>query len=481
MDNFELEASTCPCSDSHTEPEAQPLANAESYLAPEATLVQVVPETVQLPREEIAAPCKPTGKGRRWWKRAICLVVALGVVIGCCLGTAMCLNTYWQRKFNRQAKQQQQMISELQDQLNQRPAVQNPVVKEENVTVVLPDGVPVEGDLTPAQVYAMNVNAVVAISNQGLTTNIFGQVSQTASSGSGFIISADGYVVSNYHVIQGANTLTVITSDGIEHDAKVVGYDATNDLSVLKIEGNDFDYAHIGSSDELVVGAQVVAIGNPLGELTSTLTVGYVSAKDRLVNTDGTSMNMLQTDAAINSGNSGGPLFNMRGEVIGITTAKYSGTSTSGASIEGIGFAIPMDDVKDLVEDLIQYGYVKTGYMGVTVQDVPAEDAKKYALPMGALILDVVPGNCADRAGLKSGDIIVAVDENPVRSVTDLTRVLRMYEPGMEAQITVYRSGAEQTFQAVFDEKPQTTSVQIPQEEESDSAVPGFDMWPFLP
>lgn len=293
-----------------------------------------------------------------------------------------------------------------------------------------------------------------------MTTNVFGQVSQTASSGNGFFISADGYVVSNYHVIKGASTLTVITSNGIEHNAKVVGYDEANDLSVLKIEGTEFPFVRLGSSDELVVGSRVVAIGNPLGELTSTLTVGYISAKDRLVNTDGSSMNMLQTDAAINSGNSGGPLFNMRGEVIGITTSKYSGASNSCAYIEGIGFAIPTDDIIDLIEDLVQFGYVKTGYMGVSVQDVPAEDAKKYALPMGALILEVVPGYCAERAGLRAGDIIVSIDGNKVISVTGLTRILRMYEPGMEAQVTVYRAGIERTFAAIFDEKAQ--SMQAP-------------------
>lgn len=163
----------------------------------------------------------------------------------------------------------------------------------------------------------------------------------------------------------------------------------------------------IGNSDDLEVGDQVAAIGNPLGELTSTQTVGYVSAKDRSVNTDGTIINMLQTDAAINSGNSGGPLFNMNGEVVGITTAKYSGSTSSGASIEGIGFAIPINDVMKLVDDLMEYGYI-TGqaYLGVTInsKDLDASTAAAYGLPVGARVESVTEGSCAQKAGLQAGD-----------------------------------------------------------------------------
>ena len=180
-----------------------------------------------------------------------------------------------------------------------------------------------DGLYTPQQVYAMNVDAVVAVTSVGTTTT-FGQTSKTTSSGSGFIVSANGFVVTNYHVIEGGKEIKVITSDSVVHKAMVVGYDETNDVAVLKVEGENFPAVVLGSSDELNVGDQVMAIGNPLGELTSTLTVGYVSAKDRVINTDGTYINMLQTDAAINSGNSGGPLFNLYGEVIGITTAKYT-------------------------------------------------------------------------------------------------------------------------------------------------------------
>ena len=319
-----------------------------------------------------------------------------------------------------------------------------------------------ETGLTPGEVYDRNVKAVVAISNQSLTTNLFGQVSETASSGSGFLISEDGYVVTNYHVVSGATTLKVITWDSKEYSAKLVGGDAGNDLAVLKIEGDDFAYTTIGNSGDMGVGDRVAAIGNPLGELTSTLTVGYISAKDRAVNIDGTYINMLQTDAAINSGNSGGPLFNMRGEVIGITTAKHSGTSSSGAIVEGIGFAIPIDDVKDMITDLQTNGYVTGAYLGVMVQDVNVDAAQMYGFPTGAYVVEVTEGSCAQKAGLQVKDIIVNLGGHDTESMSDLTRALRKFKAGEKTTITVYRSGKQIDLEITLDEKPKPSET--PQE-----------------
>ena len=258
----------------------------------------------------------------------------------------------------------------------------------------------------------------------------------------------------------------------------------------MKIEATGLPYVKLGSSDELVVGDRVAAIGNPLGELTSTLTVGYVSAKDRSINTDGTSMNMLQTDAAINSGNSGGPLFNMKGEVVGITTAKYSGTSNSGATIEGIGFAIPMDDVAAMIEDLIEKGYVSGAYLGVVVLDVTSEDAQKYGLPLGALVQEVSPGFAAERSGVQARDIIVDVGGCPVSSVAELTKALRNYEAGQETVITVYRSGEKVVLTVTLDERPISTSSTLeqdvqPTQPQTEQNVDPFDsfqdfFWPFF-
>ena len=203
----------------------------------------------------------------------------------------------------------------------------------------------------------------------------------------------------------------------------------------------------------MAVGDQVVAIGNALGELSFSLTVGYISGIDRDVATDGSMMNMLQTDAAINSGNSGGPLFNARGEVIGINTAKYSGTTGSGASIEGISFAIPIDDVIGMLEDLRDFGYIKGVSMGVYVTDVDAATAEMYGLPMGVYIKEVLAGSPAQHAGLMAKDIITEIGGYEIENMNDLTRALRHFEAGQTATVTVWRSGIEHVLQITFAEK----------------------------
>lgn len=391
------------------------------------------------------APRKSSGK---FVKRFVCALLILVLVACSCGATAFVLDTYWN---NQIITMQQAMENKLAVYQNRLDSVLSSLGSTGSST---PSDIQ-----TPGLVYAKNVNAVVAISNQSISTNIYGQVSETASSGSGFIVSQDGYVVSNYHVIAGATKLSVIMADSTEYEAKVVGYDAASDLSVLKINATGLPYVKLGSSDALAVGDQVSAIGNPLGELTSTLTVGYISAKDRLVNTDGSYLNMLQTDAAINSGNSGGPLFNMKGEVVGITTAKYSGTSNSGATIEGIGFAIPIDDVAGMIEDLVKDGYISGAYLGVTVENMNPEVSQAFGLPNGVYVRSVSAGSAAEKAGIRAKDIIVAVGNQQVTSMNELTRVLRKYEPGQNSTIVVYRSGAELKLNITFDAKPQQTQT----------------------
>jgi len=414
-----------------------------------------MPPVQQLPSFEMQQIPKPPRHSRKSgnfgigkWILAAVMIVA--IVAGSCCVTAMLINRHWERKTNLLYATTNKSISQLRQQLEEqmdKHALSKPIV-------ITPEGSDSEeGLLSPRQVYALNVNAVVAISNQGATTNIYGQTTQTASSGTGFIISEDGYIVSNYHVVEGAKTLEVITADSKTYDAELIGYDEINDISVLKIEAADLPCVTFGSSDVLLVGDQVAAIGNPLGELTSTLTVGYVSAKDRMVNTDGSYINMLQTDAAINSGNSGGPLFNMKGQVVGITTAKYSGTSNSGASIEGIGFAIPLDDVIDMIEDLRDLGYIESGYLGVMVQDVSQSDVSN-GKPKGAFVAEVTPGTCAEKAGILEGDIIVDLGSYPVDSLSALSRALRKFKPGETTVITVNRDGEEKTLEVTFDKKP---------------------------
>lgn len=410
---------------------------------------------------------KPVGK---IWKRIGAAVLALAVLAAGCGITAYSVNHYWHERTRAMQERLEGQIADLEKQI---AAIDNGgtyyVDSEGNVT------------MSPAQVYSQNVGAVVAISNHSTVTNIYGQVSQTASSGSGFVISEDGYVVTNYHVVQGATSLTVILSDSTEYDATLVGGDETNDIAVLKIEAEGLQYVTIGSSEELTVGDQVVAIGNPLGELTSTLTAGYVSAKDRDVSTSGAAINMIQTDAAINSGNSGGPLFNMKGEVVGITTAKYSGTSASGATIEGIGFAIPMDDVVGMIEDLSELGYITGAYLGVMVRDMDATAASTYGLPMGAYVQEVTKGYCAEEAGLQAKDIIVNVGGYDVESINDLSRALRKFKGGDTTTITVFRSGGELTLPITLDDKPAAAASAEPSaESQTPTEDPYSDFYGFF-
>ena len=250
-------------------------------------------------------------------------------------------------------------------------------------------------------------------------------------------------------------------------------------MAVLKIDATGLTPVVLGDSDELVVGQTVYAIGNPLGELTYSLTDGIVSALDRVITTgsgsDATSLNMLQTNCAINSGNSGGPLFNSYGEVIGITTAKLSSSSSSEASIEGLGFAIPINDVKTIIQDLIQYGYV-TGkpYMGITVSTVSAADAQRFGVPVGALVESVEAGSCAEEAGLQASDIITAIDDTEITTSTALTAAKATYRAGDSATLTVVRDGQTLELTITFDEEPREEEVTA-----QPSSSTNQNQWPF--
>ena len=414
-------------------------------------------------QEPPAAPVKPKKEkklrsgGIRW----LSVLLVLLLVFGSCVTTATIQNRRWQERYDLLTAATNNKLEALQRQLDSIN------ITGSGTAVNREPG----EELTPAEIYSMNVSAVVSI-----RTN--------TSSGTGFIISADGYVVSNYHVVEGGTAIQVITVGDQTYDAALIGYDKTNDVSLMKVEAEGLPFVTIGSSDDLRVGDQVVAIGNALGELTATLTVGYVSGKDRIVNTDGTAINMLQTDASINSGNSGGPLFNAYGEVVGITTAKYTGSSNSGATIEGIGFAIPINDVFGMLEDIRDYGYVTGPYMGVSVRDVDQEVIQNYGFPAGAYVVEVVEGLSAYRAGIQVKDIIVNVGGYDVTSVNSLSRVLRKFEAGDTTTVTVFRSGAEVHLEITFDEKPQPQATepsqgQQPQQPTQEEELPWW--YQFLP
>ena len=296
-------------------------------------------------------------------------------------------------------------------------------------------------ELTAAEVYAANVNSTVGIVTSAVTTNFWGQQTQSAAAGSGFIFTDDGYIITNYHVIEGANTVTVSTYDGTQYDAKIIGYDESNDVAVLKVEAEGLTPVVIGSSSKLNVGDGVVAIGNPLGELTFSLTAGAVSALNRDVTmSSGSTQELIQTDCAINSGNSGGALFNMYGEVVGITNAKYSGSSGSGASIDNIGFAIPMDDVYNIITSIIEKGYIEKPYIGVSVISV-SDETQKYGLPQGAAVQSLTDDGPAKAAGLQVNDIITKVNDTEITSSNDLVKTIGACKPGDRITLTLYRQG----------------------------------------
>ena len=315
--------------------------------------------------------------------------------------------------------------------------------------------------LTPKQVYKMNVGAVCGIATQ-VTTNVWGQTATASCAGSGFVLTQDGYIVTNNHVVSDADEGTIVVRlySGEEYTADVVGTDSMNDVALLKIETEGLQTVTIGDSDEIEVGEIVEAIGNPLGELTFTMTAGYISALDREINADGTPINMLQTDAAINSGNSGGPLFDMNGNVIGITTAKVSGETESGVTIEGIGFAIPINDVLRVVYDLQQYGRVRgRAYLGVTLQDLDSTVAATYNLPAGPQIVTVTEGSCAETAGLQPSDIILEFEGREIGSYTDLVSALSKQQAGDTVTMRIYRAGAELELTLTLDERPDETEI----------------------
>lgn len=423
--------------------EPQPTCETEAFAVPKRAKVSPYENSPYLIQNEdlrTNTSSKPKKK-RKLWKPLLTVFLAVCLVIGTCAITTEVVNAKWENR-----------IGEITDQFEIKMTSLEKKLEDAGEVVLVPGnaGTNGQGLYTPSQVYAANVKSVVMISNK--VSSVQGGMS--VSTGSGFIITEDGYVVTNQHVVEGNGTITVITTDGTEYRAVLVGADDTNDVALLKVEAEDLRPVTLGTSSDLIVGDQVAAIGNPLGELTSTLTVGYISAKERDVTTDGFAINMLQTDAAINSGNSGGPLFNMRGEVIGITTAKYSGTSSSGATIEGVGFAIPIDDVVDILDDLAAYGYVTGGYLGVMVSDMDPEAANYYGMPVGAYVQEVTQGYAAQKAGLRAKDIIVELGGYEVRNVNGLTRALRHFKAGDETTIVVYRSGQRVSLTIVLDEKP---------------------------
>ena len=306
--------------------------------------------------------------------------------------------------------------------------------------------------MTMSEVYASNVNSVVSI-NVSSTTNYFGQQVETAASGTGFFITEDGYILTNHHVVSGASSVSVTLYNGESYDAKVIGSDEDYDIAVIKIDVTGATPVVLGDSSKLAIGESVAAVGNPLGELTFSMTTGIVSCVNRAINVDGTPFNMIQVDCSINPGNSGGPLFNSYGEVVGIVSAKYS--SYSNTTVEGIGFAIPINDVVSLVKDIMTNGYVTTkAYMAAQMAQ-----QYRYDVTEGVFVCSVDPDSAAAKAGLKLGDVITKMDDKDITSYEDLVAAKKSYSAGDTVTLTVYREGKTIEVQLTFDAVPESAET----------------------
>lgn len=342
--------------------------------------------------------------------------------------------------------------------------------------------------LTDKEVYAANVDSVVSINTTGTTVtgSGFWQSQQpTKGAGSGFVLTPDGYIATNYHVIGDADTIQVTFYNGDSYDAEVVGGDEDYDIAVIKVEAENLKPVTMGDSTLLSVGDRVLIIGNPLGELTFSMSGGMVSSVNRAIDVEGVPFNMIQTDASINPGNSGGPMFNQYGQVVGIVSAKYT-QSSSGASAEGLGFAIPINDVAAMIQDIMTNGFITNKpYLGVQAMSMTEQIASqfRYDITQGVFISAVDEGGAADKAGLQMGDVITKVDDHEIKDMADLTIVKKQYSAGDTVTLTVYRQGETQELELTWDAVPedQQTQQQEPQSGNEDNSQygNGYNMNPY--
>ena len=291
-----------------------------------------------------------------------------------------------------------------------------------------------EDALSLQDIYSTVIDSVVSISSM---------TSSGTSSGTGIIMSPDGYVITNHHVITGALVISVLTNDNQEYEAALVGSDEMSDLAVLKIDARGLQAAEFGDSSKLRVGDSVVAIGDPLGvQLRGTMTNGIISAINRDLTVGDRTMTLIQTNAALNNGNSGGPLINCYGQVIGINTVKMSSYYTATASVEGLGFAIPISVAKPIIDELIENGYVAgRPAIGISGDSLPSYYRTYYRLPDGVYVTSVNEGSDAKAKGIREGDIVTAINGEKICSIDELNTVKNQYAAGDEVTLTIYHSG----------------------------------------
>jgi serine protease Do len=339
-------------------------------------------------------------------------------------------------------------------------------------SLTLPVGSPINAEQNKVMVNTTNIETTITDSVQKIAPavvtvvgtipgqmTIFGNQGEATVSGSGFFISTDGYILTNNHVVEGTNSVTVIRSDGSKLPAKIVGTDPYADVAVLKTEAQSVTSVVLGNSDILKSGETLIAIGSPLGDFKNTVTVGVVSATGRSIDTgNGYQMeNLIQTDAAINQGNSGGPLVNLAGEVIGMNTLVVR-NSGSGSVAEGLGFAIPINTARATADQIIQKGYFSRPYLGIKWQAINPDIASMYNLPVqwGVYITDVLSGTPADQAGLKQGDIVTGIGSVMLDETHSYINTLFQQNPGAKVTITIMRDSKSKQIDVVLGETKNT-------------------------
>ena len=307
-------------------------------------------------------------------------------------------------------------------------------------------------ELTVAQIVDKNENAVVEIVVSGTAQNMWGQMQLVQGAGSGVIVKDDGYIATNYHVIQSANKVEVTLHNGETYSARIVGSDPANDIAVIKIDAKDLTTATIGDSSTVDVGDLAVAIGNPLGQLGGTATTGIISALDRTLEVEGTTLTLLQTDAAINGGNSGGGLFNSRGELIGIVESK-----ASAVGVEGLAFALPINNVSGIINDMIENGgsaqvAAGTPAVGIVISEVSEDNAQYYGLESAGVYIAQVTGENAQQAGFQEKDRIVSFNGTEISSSNEFITLVRKCKVGDTVTVVVSRNGQQIEIKTVLEE-----------------------------
>lgn len=387
------------------------------------------------------------GRKKSGFSKTIALVVAGSLISSSVVGVAL------YSKFSKDLDNQLAILqkSQVASQITQAPTVAEPLNAS---SVALRAGSSVTDIAKKAGPSIVGIRMTVA----GTSSAFFGTQSSSAE-GSGVIISKDGYIMTNYHVVEyadpknrysGSTTLEIFLPDKRTAKATFVGGDSKNDLAVVKIDLADLPAAELGDSGKLEVGDQAVAIGNPLGmEFAGSVTAGVISALNRTVTVEDKTLTLIQTDAAINPGNSGGALVNSRGQVVGINTVKIS---VSG--VEGLGFAIPINDAKPIIDQLIIYGYVKGRPMvGISGRDITAAMSQRYELPQGIYILDVTANSGAANAGLKKYDVLIGLAGKDIKSMTDLEEIKKGHKAGDTVDAVIMRDGNKITVKLTFTEE----------------------------